>query len=67
MLEKLINLIQESKIFFLTHVQCIILSQVLLAYGADVTAVEKELNSALHFAAEGGFGMICKYLAQRGL
>ena len=38
----------------------------LVAYGADVTAVDKEFNSALHFAAEGGYGMICKYLGQRG-
>jgi len=40
--------------------------QSLAAHGADCAAVDADGNNGMHFAAEGGFAMICKFLAQRG-
>jgi len=41
--------------------------QSLAAYGADLRFNDKFICNALHFAADRGFAMICKYLAQRGM
>jgi len=40
--------------------------RVLAAYGADLGKVALDGNTPLHYAAQQGFGPICKFLAQRG-
>ena len=40
--------------------------RVLAAYGADLGKVASDGNTSLHYAAEKGFGPVCKFLAQRG-
>lgn len=40
--------------------------QVLSAYGADMGVTTAEGNTALHYAARGGFADCCRFLAQRG-
>ncbi|XP_072552090.1 ankyrin repeat and EF-hand domain containing 1a [Salminus brasiliensis] len=40
--------------------------QVLSAYAADMGGVTAEGNTALHYAARGGFANCCRFLAQRG-
>lgn len=38
----------------------------LSAYGADMGVTTAEGNTALHYAARGGFADCCRFLAQRG-
>ena len=40
--------------------------RVLAAYGADLGKVALDGNTPLHYAAQRGFGPICKFLSQRG-
>ena len=40
--------------------------RVLAAYGADLGKVASNGNTPLHYAAQQGFGLICKFLSQRG-
>ena len=40
--------------------------RVLAAYGADLGKVALDGNTPLHYAAQQGFGPICKFLSQRG-
>ena len=40
--------------------------RVLAAYGADLGKVATDGNTPLHYAAQQGFGPICKFLSQRG-
>ena len=40
--------------------------QVLSAYAADMGVLTAEGNTALHYAARGGFADCCRFLAQRG-
>ena len=40
--------------------------RVLAAYGADLGKVASDGNTPLHYAAQQGFGPICKFLSQRG-
>ena len=40
--------------------------RVLAAYGADLGKVTTDGNTPLHYAAQQGFGPICKFLSQRG-
>ena len=40
--------------------------RVLAAYGANLGKVALDGNTPLHYAAQQGFGPICKFLSQRG-
>lgn len=40
--------------------------QILASYDADFGCVDVILNTPVHYAAEGGHALCCRYLAQRG-
>lgn len=53
----------ENRAAFNGHFDVI---RVLAAYGADLGKVATDGNTPLHYAAQQGFGPICKFLSQRG-
>ena len=40
--------------------------RILSAYKADFNVSSRTKDTPMHFAAEKGFGAICKFLGQRG-
>lgn len=65
-----LSLWELNKFFFFFHRAALNghfeVIRVLAAYGADLGKVALDGNTSLHYAAQQGFGPICKFLAQRG-